>query len=383
MKNIAFLTLLITTSKTSAFTIPHGSAYSKPGALYLPPPTPRTALNTATGTGLQMKRNSFDRAVEVNAAGKIGTIESIEEYAAETMMRTPDEIPTHTAGLAGFALLLFSGIARQLQVYLNEPCLNGGNVCTEEYRMFAQFFNDHELLSFGLILTHAIPFALIPYAMKQINDKGPLIKADHPKFNPFLMSMAMACTAFGLALEFGWHVADSWYYDNNFHILNFGFYFFLISSFALWADAFESNAKMDVLFGAILLFATALYPIGNGIQVGVEVPAALSFLENAEVAKIPLYIGMTVTFTSLTIRGQKIFGFDMWKVFFLSVVVNLAFIFKLAGYAYTDGTTELSVENYIYHICHDVLGTEAGVFYFATLVRDYKPLNKITSSSEN
>jgi TM2 domain-containing membrane protein YozV len=89
-----------------------------------------------------------------------------------------------------------------------------------------------------------------------------LIKVDYPKFNPFIMNLGMAVICFGLAMEFGWHVADSWYYTNNFHILNFGFYF-LISAFAFWADSFENNGITDALFGAIRLVATILYPVGN------------------------------------------------------------------------------------------------------------------------
>mmetsp|Transcript_24734 Transcript_24734/g.37867 ORF Transcript_24734/g.37867 Transcript_24734/m.37867 type:complete len:107 (-) Transcript_24734:408-728(-) len=79
--------------------------------------------------------------------------------------------------------------------------------------------------------------------------------------------MAMACIGFGLSLEFGWHVADSWYYENNFHVLNFGFYFFLISGFALWADGFKNIAIFDLIFGGILAGATFLYPFGNAAQV--------------------------------------------------------------------------------------------------------------------
>lgn len=57
------------------------------------------------------------------------------------------------------------------------------------------------------------------------------------------------------------------YYENNFHVLNFGFYFFLISGFALWADGFKNLPKFDLLFGGILVAATVLYPYGNAVDV--------------------------------------------------------------------------------------------------------------------
>ena len=57
------------------------------------------------------------------------------------------------------------------------------------------------------------------------------------------------------------------YYENNFHVLNFGFYFFLISGFALWADGFKNIPKMDLVFGLILAAATGLYPLGNAADV--------------------------------------------------------------------------------------------------------------------
>lgn len=57
------------------------------------------------------------------------------------------------------------------------------------------------------------------------------------------------------------------YYENNFHVLNFGFYFFLISGFALWADGFKNIPIFDLIFGGILAAATVLYPYGNAYQV--------------------------------------------------------------------------------------------------------------------
>ena len=71
----------------------------------------------------------------------------------------------------------------------------------------------------------------------------------------------------------------------------------------------------------------------------------------------------------------------MYWVAFFCIGVNLAFIFLLAGVSYgnapvVDGVKELDTLNYIYHIAHDVLGTELGIFVFGNLVKDYIPLSE-------
>jgi len=303
-------------------------------------------------------------------------------------LRQEAEVPINVRVLVVSALLGFTSVVHKLQMYLNTPCLNGSEVCTVQHHDFAQFFNEHEIASFLLVLTHSIPFALLPWVSKQVSKNGRMIQKDFEEFNPFIMQMAMTCIGFGLSLEVGWHVADSWYYDNNFHVLNFGFYFFLISGFALWADGFKNTAFMDLVFGGILLAASILYPFGNAVGVGAmeEVPTFLrGFLADPGVAKIPLYVGMSATFTSITLRGREIFGNKMFIVAFLSIVVNLFFIFILSNYAFQpdQGYEDLSIMNYVYHICHDFLGTEAGVFYFGLLIKNYVPLAERLEEESN
>ena len=305
----------------------------------------------------------------------------VDPSAPVVVGKSPAKVSPGVIGLAGFSLLLFAAVITLTQDALNQPCLVsadlGKMMCTERHFLFVKFFHEHQPLAAALITTHAIPYVLFPYTMRLIADKGEMIQNDHPEFNPFLLTLAMATTAFGLSLEVGWHVWDSWYYDNEFHPLNFGFYFFLISSFALWADAFKDELKLDVAFGGILFLASILYPIGAaqeaGGQIGQAVSAFFPFtLPPPAISKIPLYLGLTVNFLAMTLRGREVFGNKMWIVFALSVGVNLFFIFLLARVAY-DPEKPLTELNYIYHICHDLLGTEAGVFYFATLISGYEP----------
>ncbi len=113
-----------------------------------------------------------------------------------------------------------------------------------------------------------------------------------------------------------------------------------------------------------------------------RIPAfLLDFFQDggASSAKIPLYVGMTATFLSITRRGREVFGNKMLWVPFFCILVNLSFIFLLDGVQYgnaevVDGVKVLTQENYIYHICHDILGTELGVLVFGLLIKNYVPL---------
>lgn len=354
--------------------------------------SPRTSIGlhhvVAPTTGPAAAHSSFDPSLRFWKKDDVQTdspAAAIDTYIDGTFEKEEIDVPVSTVALVGSSLFLFTFVMQRLQIYLNTDCLNGKEICTEEYHAFSEFFRDHEFLSFMMILTHSIPFVLLPWVSKQISEVGPTIKKDFEGFNPFLMQMAMACIGFGLSLEFGWHVADSWYYENNFHVLNFGFYFFLISGFALWADGFKNIPIMDLVFGLILATATGLYPLGNAAQVGADdrVPEFLAdFLSGGGgSAKIPLYAGMTATFLSITRRGTEVFGKSMYWVPFFCIVINLSFIFALDtvqyGNAVVDpvtGIKELTDLNYILHICHDILGTEMGVLVFGLLIKNYVPV---------
>jgi len=156
---------------------------------------------------------SYEHSLQFWKNDNGGKTSAIESYTDDTLGQK-DEVPNNVLGFVGFALLGFSYVVERLQVYLNTPCLNefgpGSNICTAQYHDFAQFFGEHEAWSYLLVLTHAIPFALLPWVSKQVSEQGRIIQKDFKEFNPFIMQMAMACMGFGLSLEFGWHVADSW-----------------------------------------------------------------------------------------------------------------------------------------------------------------------------
>ncbi|GAB1545200.1 hypothetical protein NUACC21_78760 [Scytonema sp. NUACC21] len=171
----------------------------------------------------------------------------------------------------------------------------------------------------------------------------------------FASQLGLSFIMVSIASEIGWHVTQCWYYQNQFAMLNFMFYFFLISAFALWADGLvEKTTKytdfVNVFFAFSLLGISILYLLGNE--------------QNNSTYKTPIYIALTLVFTVLTYRGYKLLR--TWKILlfpFFSVGVNLGFIFLLDKFGQNDVTY-----NALFHILHDIGGTEAGVAIFTWLV---------------
>jgi hypothetical protein len=210
----------------------------------------------------------------------------------------------------------------------------------------------------ALILTHIVAFALIPFAMKVFYHAFMALKL--PKSSIFASQLGLSFIMVSIASEIGWHVTQCWYYQDEFTMLNFMFYFFLLSAFALWADGIASNNTwvtqlLNVIFALSLLVVSVLYSLGN-------------FAEDSNY-KFPIYIALTFIFSVLTYRGYKLL--DDWRIIFFpifSVGVNLFFVFLLQKYGgdpYTDPNVTL---NALFHILHDLAGTETGVAIFTWLV---------------
>ncbi|NES00109.1 MAG: hypothetical protein F6J86_40980, partial [Symploca sp. SIO1B1] len=204
----------------------------------------------------------------------------------------------------------------------------------------------------ALIITHIITFALIPLAMN-IFYRG-LKNLKVPAKSIFASQLGLAFIMVAIAAEIGWHVTQGWYYTNEFTMLNFMFYFFLISAFVLWSDGLVEDKTatskfLNIVFALGLLVASILYEVG--------------YEHKEDSFKIPIYILLTLIFAVLTYRGYKLL--DDWKIIFVpffSVGVNLTFVFLLQHYG--QGKTL----NALFHILHDLLGTETGVAIFAWLV---------------
>ena len=111
------------------------------------------------------------------------------------------------------------------------------------------------------------------------------------------------------------------------------------------------------IFALGLLVTAILYPIG--------------FREHNDFYKVPIYILLTLVFAVLTYRGFKLL--HSWKIIlvpFFSVGVNLGFIFLLDKYGGNPYTDPRVAANALFHILHDLIGTEAGVGIFTWLVYD-------------
>ena len=243
-------------------------------------------------------------------------------------------------GLGGFGYILAT-LPGMSEIPANETrtCITGG-------------------WKYALVLTHVLTFALIPLAMRIFGKS--LVILGHPLKIIFATQLGLAFIMVAIASEIGWHVTQCWYYENQFTMLNFMFYFFLISAFALWADGLTKTVTiktqiLNVLFAISLLVVSILYPLG--------------YRADNPSYKIPIYIALTLVFSVLTYRGYLLL--KTWKIIFFplfSVGVNLGFIAlldKFGGNPYTDPHIQ---SNALFHILHDIGGTEAGVIIFTLLV---------------
>ena len=178
----------------------------------------------------------------------------------------------------------------------------------------------------------------------------------------FASQLGLALIMVSIASEIGWHVTQCWYYQNDFTMLNFMFYFFLISAFALWADGLSQKTTIltnlvDLVFALGLLAIAILYPLGYKTQ--------------DPSLKIPIYIILTLVFIVLTYRGYKLL--QDWKIIFFpifSVGVNLTFVFLLEKFGGDPILNPQVAYNALFHILHDFGGTQAGVAIFTWLVYD-------------
>lgn len=265
--------------------------------------------------------------------------------------RDPDPLLSTTQWASSAVTILgLSAASWHLQHLRCTKCIESGEFVEE-----CMLFENEPVLSFLLILTHLIPFALIPFTMYIVWKQTPfLLQNADREMHPFSLLLGLTFIGFGVAFEFGYHVSQAWYYRNSFDVQNYMFYFFLTSSFALWADGFYSSKVVDVVFAAAVLLASVMYPLGAS--------------QEANAFKGSIYGALTVSFYFVTIRGKKMLqDWRMLWVPFFAVGVNLFFIALLQN---ADKDGQLTRWNYIYHICHDILGTEMGTAVFAYLIHD-------------
>ncbi|MDB9456920.1 hypothetical protein [Dolichospermum circinale] len=241
----------------------------------------------------------------------------------------------------GYTLTILPEIAKSQLIYQTRTCITGG-------------------WKFALILTHILTFALIPLAMRifyaGLKNLGLGFKVI------FASQLGLAFVMVAITAEIGWHVTQCWYYANDFTMLNFMFYFFLISSFVFWSDGLVIKTTIftrivNILFAISLLVISILYPLG--------------YQANNPSFKVPIYIALTVVFGVLTYRGYKLL--KDWKIIlvpFFSVGVNLSFVFLLDKYGGNPYTDPQVAFNALFHILHDLGGTQAGVAIFTWLVYD-------------
>jgi len=149
-------------------------------------------------------------------------------------------------GLGGFAYVLGILPGIEPSSYVGRTCITGG-------------------WKWALIATHSITFALVPLAMR-IFYQG-LNNLGLPARTIWGSQLGLAFIMVSIASEIGWHVTQCWYYTNEFTMLNFMFYFFLITALALWSDGLVEKTSIltqiiNLIFAISLLLISVLYPLG-------------------------------------------------------------------------------------------------------------------------
>ncbi len=155
---------------------------------FTPPTTAIAPIRKAVD--LQSQSSPVDTHVEQSFNLDSKNDVALVDYYIDETMGTNNDVPTSTIAFIGSSLLSFSYVMQRLQIYLNTPCLNGGpggsTICDASYYDFAMYFKEHEIISFLLVLTHVIPFVLLPWVSKQVSEVGPTIQKDFEGFNPFI-----------------------------------------------------------------------------------------------------------------------------------------------------------------------------------------------------
>lgn len=206
-----------------------------------------------------------------------------------------------------------------------------------------------------LIATHLLTFALIPTAMYVFYTRAPQLSAWGAS-DPFVAIVGVSYIMASIAGEIGWHVTQKWFYQEEYAIMNYVFYFFLCTGTSLWAYGIELKEAKEFEVNKYINYA--LLACG---------PASALFYylcASNHIAKIPIYILLSFEYAVLTWRFYKLLNKDP-KVFlfpFFSVGVNLFFIAQLNSHK---GDPIL---NPLFHILHDAAGTELGVLLITALV---------------
>lgn len=262
----------------------------------------------------------------------------------------------------GYVLVKLPEITpEQIKIYQNGTCIKGG-------------------WRYALIVTHVLTFVLIPLAMRIFYQA--LNNLKYPLKTVFASQLGLSLIMVAIASEIGWHVTQCWYYQNDFTMLNFMFYFFLLSAFILWADGLsqETNTLTNIVNG---VFAVGLLAVSILYSIGYKIKVMTHDLDAANKFKIPIYIVLTIVFSVLTYRGYKLL--EDWRIVFFplfSVGVNLSFVFLLEQKGGNPISAPQVLYNALFHILHDFAGTQAGVAIFTWLVYE-KGILKLASASDN
>jgi hypothetical protein len=187
-----------------------------------------------------------------------------------------------------------------------------------------------------LILTHLVPYLLIPAVMYVFHAKRQYL--DTVIYSRKLIQAGLAALILSMLFELLWHsVVQNWEYQNDEHIFNFLMYFFMVAGFLLMGLGVKRNLIWD----------------GVTIASAIAVPIAYFAFGVKEV----IWGVQLLTLVILSVRARAVLRDNrMWLFPFFAFGVNMFFIFLL-----------FSSDNPLYHILHDILGTLLGFAVFGYL----------------
>ena len=112
-----------------------------------------------------------------------------------------------------------------------------------------------------LILTHLIPYVLIPLIMWIFYTKRDYYK--DKLYSQSFIQFGLICLILSMIFEFSWHAfVQNWNYTNDLHPLNGLMYFWMVVSFALISMGFLREKKIDIVLISLVVITPIAYLFG-------------------------------------------------------------------------------------------------------------------------
>eukprot|EP00899_Mesostigma_viride_P015259 jgi/Mesvir1/23734/Mv18675-RA.1 len=204
----------------------------------------------------------------------------------------------------------------------------------------------------ALLAAHLASLPLLASGMFVFQQRHDALVAAGARDQRLLPQLALAAMMTGIAAEVGWHSAQGWVYHDTADALNWLFYQGLATSLALLAYSARAPTSLaDHATDAFLLSSASSIPM---LYLGAQTCLR---------TKLPIHLVLTAVFAVLTRRMMALLAdVRVWLFPLFGVGVNLGFIVLLRAHESSP------LLNPLFHICHDLFGTELGMAVLLSLV---------------